>query len=129
MGTVSNESTEQEKYITFKTSEFYTMMGYLALPPWRDEASGELIGTSMDSAPLAALIEAEVQKTRLNDAVVIRRQDLFASPCLATYAQMIALVAKNHGDPEVSKELLTIADYFEDQANLAAAEGFKLPTL
>ena len=63
----------------------------------------------------------------LPDAVVIRRQDLFASPCLATYANMIALVAKNHPDIKVSQDLLAIADYFEDQARLAAEEGYKLP--
>ena len=63
----------------------------------------------------------------IKDAVVIRRQDKFASPCLATYAQMIALVATNHGDPDVAKELMAIADYFEGQAQLAAAEGWKLP--
>ena len=57
------------------------------------------------------------------DAVVIRRQDLFASPCLATYANMIALVARRVEDPE----LLAIADYFEDQAQLAAEEGRKYP--
>ena len=67
--------------------------------------------------------------TELPDAVVIRRQDLFASPALATYAQMIAMVAKNIDDKEKAKELLTIADYFEDQAKLAADEGYKLPTL
>lgn len=59
----------------------------------------------------------------LPDAVVIRRQDLFASPCLATYANMIALVARRVEDPE----LLAIADYFEDQAQLAAEEGRKYP--
>ena len=63
----------------------------------------------------------------LPDGVVIRRQDLFASPCLATYASMISLVAKNHPDITVSQELLAIADYFEDQAQLAAEEGWKLP--
>ena len=61
------------------------------------------------------------------DAVVIRRQDLFASPCLATYASMIAMVANNITDEEQAKELMAIADYFEDQARLAAEEGFKLP--
>jgi hypothetical protein len=59
----------------------------------------------------------------LPDGVVIRRQDLFAAPCLATYANMIALVAKRVEDPE----LLAIADYFEDQARLAAEEGHKYP--
>jgi len=61
------------------------------------------------------------------DGVVIRRQDLFASPCLATYASMIAMVANNITDVEQGKELMAIADYFEDQARLAAEEGFKLP--
>ena len=68
-----------------------------------------------------------METAELPDAVVIRRQDLFASPCLATYASMISLVAKNTSDPDTAKELLAIADYFEDQAQLAAAEGFKLP--
>ena len=63
----------------------------------------------------------------INDAVVIRRQDKFASPALATYASMISMVATNHSDPDVAKELLAIADYFEGQAQLAAAEGYKLP--
>jgi hypothetical protein len=63
----------------------------------------------------------------LDDAVVIRRQDLFASPCLATYASMIAMVANNITDEEQAKELMAIADYFEDQAKLAAEEGYKLP--
>ena len=60
------------------------------------------------------------------DAVVIRRQDLFASPCLATYASMIVLVAGNH-DKHRRKVLMAVADYFEDQAQLAADEGWKLP--
>jgi len=65
----------------------------------------------------------------LTDAVVIRRQDTFASPCLFAYSSMISIVAKNHQDPVVAKELQIIADYFHDQGVLAAEEGFKLPTL
>lgn len=65
----------------------------------------------------------------ITDAVVIRRQDTFASPCLFAYSAMIAIVAKNHPDPEVSKELQIIADYFHDQGVLAGEEGYKLPTL
>jgi len=57
------------------------------------------------------------------DGVVIRRQDYFAAPCLATYAHMIALVAMRVEDPE----LLAIADYFEGQAQLASEEGHKYP--
>jgi hypothetical protein len=63
------------------------------------------------------------------DAVVIRRQDLFASPCLFAYSAMISIVAKNHSNPEVAKELQVIADYFHAQAVLAGEEGYKLPTL
>jgi hypothetical protein len=40
---------------------------------------------------------------------------------------MIALVAKNHPDQEQAKRLMAVADYFEDQAQLAAEEGYKLP--
>lgn len=65
----------------------------------------------------------------ITDAVVIRRQDTFASPCLFAYSSMIAIVAKNHPDHVVAKELQIIADYFHDQGVLAGEEGFKLPTL
>lgn len=117
----------QDKYIVFKRNEFFEMMGYLALPPWED--NGTLLGADMDSAPQAAAILAEVAKHELADAVVIRRQDRFASPCLFTYANMIALVADNIDDKERGKELLRIADYFHDQAVLAADDGYKLPTI
>jgi hypothetical protein len=63
----------------------------------------------------------------LVDAVVIRRRDMFASPCLATYANMIAMVATHIDDKDQAEELLNIADYFDRQASLAADEGFKLP--
>jgi hypothetical protein len=69
------------------------------------------------------------QKIELQDAVVIRRQDKFASPCLLTYAAMISMVATNHGDEEVGKELQKIADYFQEQGELAGEEGWKLPDL
>jgi hypothetical protein len=63
----------------------------------------------------------------LADAVVIRRQDKFASPCLFTYANMIALVADNIDDRDQALQLTYIADYFHDQAVLAADEGYKFP--
>jgi hypothetical protein len=92
-----------EKYVTFKRDEFLKVLG--ALPGYQEHAHNAF------------------QEAELPDAVVIRRQDLFAAPCLATYANMIALVAKRVEDPE----LLAIADYFEDQARLAAEEGHKYP--
>jgi len=63
----------------------------------------------------------------LRDAVVIRRQDLFAAPALATYASCIAIARMTASDELVRKSLLDVGDYFERQAQLAAAEGFKLP--
>jgi hypothetical protein len=70
-----------------------------------------------------------VQRLTLKDAVVIRRQDKFASPCLLTYAAMISMVGDNHPDPKVRAELLDIADYFQRQGELAGDEGWKLPDL
>ena len=122
MGTVDSD----QKYITFKRNEFFTMMGYLALPPWTDEG-GELIGQNMDCAVIGGKIQTEVAAIELSDAVIIRRQDVFASPCLFTYANMISLVADNVDDRDKAYELQRIADYFHDQAVLAADEGRKLP--
>jgi len=90
-----------DKYIVFKREDFETHIYGDPAPPY---------------------IEYELQ-----DAVVIRRQDKFASPALATYAACIAMVAMEHPDPQTKAELLAISDYFEDQAKLAADEGFKLP--
>jgi hypothetical protein len=95
--------TVNEKYIVFKRREFM-------------QTVGDIDG-----------LTERYEGLEVPDAVVIRRQDKFASPCLATYASMIALVAQNISDTNVGKELLAIADYFEDQAQLAAAEGYKLP--
>lgn len=90
-----------DKYIVFKREDFETFVwGNSNYTPWEVE-----------------------------DAVVIRRQDKFASPCLATYAAMIGLVAMEIPDSDRRQELLRIADYFEDQAKLAAEEGHKLPDL
>jgi hypothetical protein len=117
---------DDSKYITFKRTDFYEMLGELGLPPWKDP-EGSLVGTEWDCAPFAQVIKERAEATELVDAVIIRRRDLFASPCLATYANMIALVANNITDIEQANDLLEIADYFERQAGLAADEGWKLP--
>lgn len=122
----TDDALAHEKYVVFKKHQFFEMMGYLALPPWRDEHTGDLVGTDLDSAPLAAEIIKTVEASRLKDAVVIRRQDYFAGPALATYASMIALAAKT-ADAEVRTSIMKVADYFEDQAQLAAEEGWKFP--
>jgi hypothetical protein len=64
----------------------------------------------------------------IQDAVVIRRQDFFASPCLLTYASMISLVAQQHPNKKIQAELQIIADYFHQQGVAAGEEGWKLPT-
>lgn len=59
----------------------------------------------------------------LDDAVVIRRQDLFAGPALAAYAACIAMVARANNDAG----LQAVADYFHQQSVAAGEEGWKLP--
>jgi hypothetical protein len=117
---------EGEKYITFKIKDFLMMMGALALPPWKDPKTGELVGGDMDCAPMTEKILTMADSARVPDAVVIRRQDLLAAPALATYSSMIALAAKT-SDNGLQERLMKVADYFEDQAQLAADEGHKFP--
>lgn len=70
-----------------------------------------------------------VSELEVKDAVVMRRQDKFASPCLLTYASMMAMVAEDFPNPDRKAELLAIADYFHRQGVLAGEEGYKYPTL
>jgi hypothetical protein len=92
----------EEKYITFKRSVF------------RETLTRELI--------------ARYEGLEIPDAVVIRRQDKFASPCLLTYAAMISMVAENCPEKDIKEQLQAIADYFHHQGVLAGEEGWKLPT-
>jgi hypothetical protein len=59
----------------------------------------------------------------IKDAVVIRRQDLFAGPALHTYAASINIAARVGNLPQLSP----IADYFHEQAIAADEEGWKVP--
>jgi hypothetical protein len=99
---------DDEKYIVFKRDEFFQWMGELSVSP------------RLMKAPL---LREDALDHALPDAVVIRRQDLFASPALATYASCISMVAKT----TKNGELQTVADYFQRQSELAADEGWKLP--
>lgn len=107
---------QDDKYIVFKKPDFYQMLGYLL-----SEAS--LAGTSyvMPSAL------DEVEKQYLKDAVVIRRQDYFASPALATYASMIGMANILATDPEMKERLTRVADYFQRQSEVAGDEAWKFP--
>ena len=98
-----------EKYVTYNRQDLLEWVGMLP-------AHQEMIYEGLEAMAI-------------NDAVVIRRQDQFASPCLLTYAAMIGMVGKHHPDPKVKAELLDIADYFQRQGELAGEEGWKLPDL
>lgn len=109
------DDTSDRKYVTFKRGDLLVLVGQ-----W----------TTQDmSRRQVPNVLRELELLELADAVVIRRRDLFASPCLATYASMIALVANNITDLDQGNELLLIADYFNRQAELAADEGHKLPSI
>jgi hypothetical protein len=102
-----------EKYITFKRQEFLELVS----PEARNFATSKaLYDKLLDLA--------------LPDAVVIRRQDYFASPALNAYASCIAIAARFMNDDLVRQgELLAIADYFHQQAELSGDEAWKLPDL
>jgi hypothetical protein len=70
----------------------------------------------------------------VEDAVVIRRQDVFAPPALDAYANAIQVVIEtlqlDASEPrtfELMGRLQYIADYFHDQAAKSWSEQRKLP--
>lgn len=74
---------------------------------------------------------AEGTAAEVEDAVVIRRQDIFAPPALDAYANAIAVVIEMSKGSSIDghsiKTLQDIADYFADQAAKAWTEQRKLP--
>lgn len=69
-----------------------------------------------------------VMPQHLDDAVVIRRQDLFAPPALDAYANAISIARELVPDGDVKDRLRDIADYFSDQAAKAwCTDHRKLP--
>jgi len=121
------------KYIVFKRQEFFELMGELGLPPFvgHEEASAK-----WDCAPMAQRIAERAAQTCLHDAVVIRRQDVFAAPALEAYANAIQTVIEAMSvegvvlEDGVSVETLReVADYFHEQASKSYdTPGRKLPT-
>ena len=70
---------------------------------------------------------AEGTAAELEDAVVIRRQDIFAPPALDAYANAMTCVIEASADDRMRRQLQPIADYFHDQAAKAWTEERKLP--
>lgn len=97
-----------QKYITFKRED------------WK-----EFSKTTQYSDGFRRFEEAHV----LEDAVVIRTQDSFASAALHTYANSIAVAARAIGElaPSTSARLQGIADYFHERAVEASDTHTKLP--
>lgn len=128
---------ESPKYIVFKWSDFYEMMGKLALPPYFGQTSSgrkEMAGKHWDCAPIAEEIDKTAKQYALDDAVVIRRQDVFAAPALEAYANAIQCLIEAidlvpyDADLDKSKQSLRdIADYFHDQADRSYMIQRKLP--
>lgn len=93
-----------EKYVVFKREEFQRWYQTV------DSAGG--------TVPMA-----------LDDATVIRGQDLFAGPALHAYAASIAIAVKilANTDPDLAKSLRDVADYFSERAAEADEISHKLP--
>lgn len=104
-----------EKYIVFKRKEFITKMNALRL--------------EVDQS-----IVSHIQSGAIDDAVVIRRQDVFAPPALDAYANSITIVIEvlKKSNPDITTEglikgLRDAADYFHEQARESWQTVRKLP--
>lgn len=97
---------KDSKYIVFKREEYELWL-------YRAEAKEHL-----DYHPIS-----------IDDAVVIRRQDVFAPPALDAYGNAILCVVEaiKEKDEDLAERLQDIADYFHGQANLAWQEKRKMP--
>lgn len=133
---VPTMGVDEAKYITFKRADFYDMMGRLALPPYTGHTPTgkvERAGGNWDCAPIAEEIQRCAEAMELHDAVVIRRQDVFAPPALDAYASAIQVVIEMLGQCIPIEENLAlsglqdIADYFHEQAAKAWNEQRKVP--
>ena len=110
------------KYVVFKRENFDLWLA--AMPEWggvsRSPEAQDTVDMVMKTVP-----------PELEDAVVIRRQDVFAPPALDAYANAIQVVVEvltNGTSPSGrSAELQKIADYFHTQAQLAWDTVRKLP--
>jgi hypothetical protein len=113
---MAHQNLSEEKYLVFKSSELIELFGRYGLPKG-DE----------DCAPVAEAILTDIEDKRLKDAVVIRKQDVFAGPALHVYAHTIAITARIAEDADIEKQLMGIADYFHEQAVDADSFSGKLP--
>lgn len=121
-----------DKYIVFKREDFYILLGELGLPPYYPNPGtigeqGESAGTDWDCAPIAQHIEARAAAVEIQDAVVIRRQDVFAPVPLESYACAVKLALSLAEKSPVTENLSKISNYFYEQAGLSWATNRKIP--
>jgi len=93
---------DPHKYITFRRDELFDLLAQFGM-------KGDLTAMEID------------------DAVVIRRQDIFAAPALFAYAHSIAIAAKVAENTMLHDQLIRVSDYLHQQAELAGEEGHKFP--
>lgn len=122
---------DDQKYIVFKRSEFYQLMGELALPPW-GHANSEMCGSEVDCAPIAEKIKRKSEELEVPDATVIRGQDLFSGPVLHQYAgeistslEILELLGVGELTHPAIKYLKEVREYFANRAADADGASFK----
>jgi hypothetical protein len=100
--------SEPNKYVVFKRDEW---------EQWKQERVSDIGTTNPDE---------------VEDAVVIRRQDVFAPPALDAYANAINVALELPSERSIAgieqaKKLRDIADYFHEQAKLSWDTHRKVP--
>jgi len=120
---MAEKAGKNEKYIVFKRADWDQMMVRIT----------QLCPGGIAPAALGPLMALEANGSEVEDAVVIRRQDVFSPGMLAAYAHSIQIALKvaslhEFGElNEVGRRLSAIADYFHEQSELAYAESYKIP--
>ncbi len=115
------EREMNEKYAVFKREDV-------------QEAFKAELGKPLEQTTVST-IYAKLTGAELEDAVVIRRQDIFAPPALEMYSSSILTAIQlakadlQEGDelPIQIKKLEEIAGYFQEQAELAYTTDRKIP--
>lgn len=113
-----------EKYLTFKGREFAALMNRI----------NSLIDTgwAYDGGDMNKWVDEII----IDDAVVIRRQDVFAPPAFDAYANSIMVtiealkergITHDGNNPSMIDRLGSIADYFHAQADMAWDTERKIP--
>lgn len=104
---------QDDKYVVFKIGDW--------LDFWKE----------FPDSPDTEHLLTPLQRKRLDDAVVIRRQDVFAPPALDAYANCIMVVLETekaiNGNTKLAQRLQNIADYFHTQAAEAWQADRKVP--